>query len=130
MIDLSEFSNPWFSLLQRHRMGKRIEKGEVLALLSSDSPVINEAKPFIADVINGSHKFPRGIKPQSGIDSNMGREFIRGLVDMLEEHFKDENTDRPKGAETPREMAKKSIANGLGVSVRTIESVIEGAAQH
>ncbi len=124
-MNINDLSNPWFSLLQRYRKGKRIEKGEVLALLRSDVSVIDEAKPFIADVIEKKFKFQRGIKTQAGIkDSFINRSFICSMVDTLEEHFKAEKSNQLKGADTPREEAKKMMADDLGICVRSLEGIL------
>lgn len=122
-FDLNDLASPWFSLIYRIQQGHHVEKQSIIDLLRSDAPVIDEAKTLIANVIEGKHKFKRGIKQNKLLMSPLTRLRISMAVDDLEAVFA-KDTRKTRG-ETARDKAKDEVAKWYGTSVRTIEAIIE-----
>ena len=127
----------WLNLLHRKSSGKRVRKGDVIALLRSEEPVPPEAAIWLADILEGTYKFRRGIVADERLNNAFARELIADHVASLADALADPEEqfpDRPEllaqaeplrntGAST-RELAKQITAADLGVSVRVLEGLI------
>jgi len=140
MADLDDLSSPWFSLLYKLKQGRHVARQDVIDLIESDLPVIDEAKPLITSIIKGEYKFAKGRKPNELLPiSPINKMMLIGWVDMLEEEilnlqdyfnqYKDEVSgmglaDMVKSkAITPRAAAEKIVAQDCDCTERTIQNI-------
>jgi hypothetical protein len=133
MTDFSKmpFQGAWGRLLMLWRQGERFEKREVVALLESDTPLTDEAKPLLAAILRGEVRFHRGTSPRpitvlAERHPGTTRELINIMVDELEREICSNHETKIRGAQTIRENAKSIIANQFGISVRTLETIMTG----
>lgn len=147
MMDLKEFSNPWHSLIWKHRKG-RARKQDFIELLRSGEPIPPECNGYIADIIEGTTNFRRG--PQKGAwemqlsNSPAAREGLINLVDKIQSELEDKDFDFNESGYDPefidylvvesksvrsegrsgRDAAKDFIAELYGFSTRTLEKFL------
>ncbi|MDZ7852945.1 MAG: hypothetical protein U5L98_09940 [Halomonas sp.] len=95
-MDLSNLSNQWYSLIQRHRRGL-VRKQEIIDLLRAGEPVPPECNSVIADIIEGNTKFKTGPGRQGMekhlSESPVARELLRQMVDNYQAIFEDPDYD-------------------------------------
>ncbi len=86
-VDLEGYSFPWHDLLSKIEKGERVECEDILALIESDEPIIDEAKPLIASIIKGGYKFPKGNKPNPKLPKKYEMSYFLFTLDFYEEQL-------------------------------------------
>lgn len=151
--DSDHISLKWWSVIQDHAKGRRIHRDELLAALADSTPIPDEAKPLLADLMSGARQFARGPTPHwksknitSHWHTNMMvdcyREWVEAVIDdpdstegltadsdpkkkAIFDRAAQEATSGAIGRMTPHQAALELTALDYGVSANTIASWLQ-----
>ena len=122
MVDISKMKSRWYTLISRFNSGEQVHKSDIIELLESDEPIIDDAKPLLTATVKQEVSFKRGKKGALDDCSILAKNMILDLVPLIEDEIRAEKKAGQRIS--PKTEALEQVAEVLGMTTRALEKII------